>query len=117
MEGQEFNYSFWDGFYQFLTVLFDSLSRYHIGIMVSVTDDHHLVYHGHKHTAWGCGRMPNAEKLAIIREKIFKIWAKCTATFTCNEVVPIFQTETNNNQINGKIMAKTLPFFLPLMAK
>jgi len=56
--------------------------------------------------------------LAIIRAKIFKIWAKCTATFTCNEVVSIFQLRQNNNQINGKIMAKTakqseiiLPFF------
>jgi len=40
----------------------------------------------HKRTAWGCrgcGRIPNAEKLAIIRAKIFKIWAKDTATFTC----------------------------------
>jgi len=37
--------------------------------------------------------VPNAEKLTIIRAKIFKIWAKYTATFTCNEVVSIFQTE------------------------
>jgi len=46
--------------------------------------------------AWGCrrcGRIPNAEKLAIIWAKILKIWAKYTATFTCNEVVSIFQTE------------------------
>jgi len=46
--------------------------------------------------AWGCrgcGRIPNAEKLAIIRAKMFKIWAKYTATFACNEVVPFFQTE------------------------
>jgi len=28
-------------------------------------------------------RIPNAEKLAIIRAKTFKIWAKYTATFTC----------------------------------
>jgi len=49
-----------------------------------------------KHTKWrcrGCGRIPNAEKLAIIRAKIFKIWAKYTATITRNEVVSIFQTE------------------------
>ena len=42
--------------------------------------------HQHKRTAQGCrgcGRIPNAEKLAIIRAKIFKIWAKYTATFTC----------------------------------
>jgi len=37
----------------------------------------------HKRTAWGCGRIPNAEKLAIIWAKMFKIWAKYTATFTC----------------------------------
>jgi len=43
----------------------------------------------------GCGRIPNTEKLAIIRAKNFKIWAKYTATFTCNEVVSIFQTEAN----------------------
>jgi len=39
----------------------------------------------HKRTAWGCrgcGRIPNAEKLVIIWAKIFKIWAKYTATFT-----------------------------------
>jgi len=39
-----------------------------------------------KRAGWGCrgcGRIPNAEKLAIIRAKIFKIWAKYTATFTC----------------------------------
>jgi len=47
----------------------------------------------HKRTAWGCGRIPNTEKLATIRAKIFKIWAKYAATFTCNEVVSIFQTE------------------------
>jgi len=50
----------------------------------------------HKRMAWGCrrcGRIPNAEKLAIIWAKILKIWAKYTATFTCNEVVSIFQTE------------------------
>jgi len=50
----------------------------------------------HKRTAWGCkgcGRIPNPEKLAIIWAKIFKIWAKYTATFTCNAVVSIFQTE------------------------
>jgi len=49
-----------------------------------------------KRTAWGCkgcGRIRNAGKLAIIWAKIFKIWAKYTATFTCNEVVSIFQTE------------------------
>jgi len=39
--------------------------------------------HIHKLTAWGCSRIPNAEKLVIIREKNFKIWAKYTATFTC----------------------------------
>jgi len=46
--------------------------------------------------AWGCrgrGRIPNAEKLAIIWAKIFKIWETFTATFTCNEVKSIFQTE------------------------
>jgi len=32
----------------------------------------------HKRTAWGC-----TDKSAITRAKIFKIWAKCTATFTC----------------------------------
>jgi len=39
----------------------------------------------HKRTAWGCrgcGRIPNAEKLAIIRAKIFNISAKCAVTFT-----------------------------------
>jgi len=36
----------------------------------------------HKCTAWGCGLIPNAEELAIIRAKIFNIWAKCAATFT-----------------------------------
>jgi len=49
----------------------------------------------HKHTAKACrgsGRIPNAEKLAIIWAKIFKIWAKYTATFAC-EVVSIFQTK------------------------
>jgi len=49
---------------------------------------------------------PNAEKLAIIRAKFFKIWAKYTATFT-GEVVSIFQSKQNFNQINGKVMAKT----------
>jgi len=42
--------------------------------------------HEHKRTAWGCrgcGRIPNAEKLAIIWAKIFKFWAKYTATFAC----------------------------------
>jgi len=42
--------------------------------------------HKHKRTAWGCRgccRIPNAEKLAIIWAKFFKIWAKYTATFTC----------------------------------
>jgi len=38
---------------------------------------------GHKRTVWRCGRIPNAEKLAIIWAKIFNIWAKHTATFTC----------------------------------
>ena len=36
--------------------------------------------------AWGCrgcGRILNAEKLAIIWAKTFKIWAKYAATFTC----------------------------------
>ena len=28
-------------------------------------------------------RIPNAEKLAIIRANIFKIWAKYTVTFAC----------------------------------
>jgi len=37
----------------------------------------------HKRTEWGCGRNPNAEKLAIIRVKMFNIWAKYIATFTC----------------------------------
>jgi len=40
----------------------------------------------HKCTVWGyrgCGHIPNAEKLAIIWAKIFNIWAKYTATFTC----------------------------------
>jgi len=40
---------------------------------------------GHKRTSWGCrgcGRIPKAEKLAIIRAKIFNIWAKHTAAFT-----------------------------------
>jgi len=40
----------------------------------------------HKRTAWGCrgcGHIPNAVKLAIIWAKVFKIWAKYTATFTC----------------------------------
>ena len=49
-----------------------------------------------KRTAWGCrgcGRIPNAENLATIWAKIFKILAKYTATFTCIEVVSIFQTE------------------------
>jgi len=36
----------------------------------------------HKRMAWGCGHIPKAEKLAIIRAKIFNIWAKYTATFT-----------------------------------
>ena len=40
---------------------------------------------GHKRTAWGCGRILNAEKLANIWAKIFKIWAKYTATFTCKQ--------------------------------
>jgi len=47
----------------------------------------------HKCTVWGCrgcGRIPNAEKLANIQAKIFKIWAKYTATFTCNEIVFYF---------------------------
>jgi len=41
----------------------------------------------HKRTPWGCrgcSRVPNAEKLAIIRAKIFNFWAKYTATFTRN---------------------------------
>jgi len=37
----------------------------------------------HKRTAWGCSRIPNAKKLAIIQAKMFKIWAKYTAAFTC----------------------------------
>jgi len=39
-----------------------------------------------KRMAWGCrggGHIPNTEKLAIIRAKIFKIWAKYSAAFTC----------------------------------
>jgi len=46
MERQEFSYSLWHGFYQCLTVFFDLLSRYHIGIMVSVKDDHYPVCRG-----------------------------------------------------------------------
>jgi len=38
-EGQEFCSSLWHGFYQLLTVLFDLLSRYYIGIMACVKDD------------------------------------------------------------------------------
>jgi len=41
--------------------------------------------HVHKRKVWGCrgcGRIPNTEKLAIIRAKSFNIWAKCAATFT-----------------------------------
>jgi len=40
----------------------------------------------HKRMAWecrGCGCIPNTEKLAIIWAKIFNIWGKYTATFTC----------------------------------
>ena len=37
----------------------------------------------HKRMAWGCSHNPNPEKLAIMWAKIFKIWAKYTATFTC----------------------------------
>jgi len=43
------------------------------------------VPHQHKHTARGCrgcGRNPNAVKVAIIGAKIFNIWAIYTATFT-----------------------------------
>ena len=68
-----------------------------------------------KRMAWGCrggGHIPNTEKLAIIRAKIFKIWAKYSAAFTCSEVVSIFQTETKlqpnqrqNNDQNGKIVS------------
>jgi len=39
-----------------------------------------------KCTAWGCmrcGRIPNTENLAIIWAKMFEIWAKYIATFTC----------------------------------
>jgi len=40
----------------------------------------------HKRMAWGCrgcGRIPNPEKLVNIWAKIFNIWTKYTATFTC----------------------------------
>jgi len=39
----------------------------------------------YKRTVWGCrgcGRIPNAEKLAFIRAKILNIWAKYAASFT-----------------------------------
>jgi len=58
--------------------------------------------------AWGCSRIPNPEKFAIIRAKIFNIWAKYTATFTCSqsEVVFIFPTKAkqhpNQRQNNGQ---------------
>jgi len=46
MEGQEFSYLLWYEFHQFLTVFFDLLSRYHVGIMVSVKDDQYPVCRG-----------------------------------------------------------------------
>jgi len=67
----------------------------------------------HKRTAWGCGRIPNAEKSVNIWAKIFNIWEKYAATFTC-EVVSIFPIRQNNGQ-NGKIVPDY--YFLPLMAK
>jgi len=48
--------------------------------------DTSVMVNGHMCTAWGCrgcGRIPNTKKLAIIWAKIFKIWAKYTATFAC----------------------------------
>jgi len=54
----------------------------HDGIGLDDDDDHH---HHHKRVAWrcrGCGCIPNAERLAIIRAKFFNVWAKSTATFT-----------------------------------
>jgi len=50
-------------------------------VFVEGVDDLH-----HKHTAWGCrgcGRIPNAEKMAIIWAKFSKVWAKYTVIFTC----------------------------------
>jgi len=51
---------------------------------------------GHKCMARGCrgcGRIPNTEKLATIWAKIFKIWAKCTAIFTCKWGTVYFPTK------------------------
>jgi len=64
------------------------------------------VCRNHKHTACGCrgcGRIPNPEKLAIIRAKIFKIWAKYTATFTCKWGSVYFP---NRDKITTKSTAK-----------
>jgi len=36
----------------------------------------------HMRTAWGCSRIPNAGKLAIILENCLIIWANYAATFT-----------------------------------
>jgi len=43
MEGQDFGYSLWHGFYRFLTVFLDLLFPYHIGIMACVKGDHYPV--------------------------------------------------------------------------
>jgi len=48
-----------------------------------------------------------AEKLAIIRAKFSKFGQSIQLHSRVSEVVSIFQAEQNNNQTNGKIMAKT----------
>jgi len=53
------------------------------------------------------GRIPNAGKLAIIRAKIFNIWANYVATFTS-------KWDSIYVALNGKSFAETI---LPLMAK
>jgi len=69
MEGQEFSYSLYHGFNQFLTVLFDILSRCHVGIEATVKDGHYRA------CRWISGRtsfQPHADvrKLVLIWKRI-----------------------------------------------
>jgi len=43
--------------------------------------------------AWGCGRIPKAEKLAIIRAKFFNIWESMQLHSRVSEAVSISPTE------------------------
>jgi len=69
----------------------------------------------HKRTACGyrgCGRIPYAGKLAIIREKFFNIWANHIATFAFKLGSVYFAITTTK-----ALLRLFCHSFLPLMTK